>query len=319
MLRLAPTEADLAGRMTPLFDKYEKAVSGFERHELKETSEFYPEQLKNIDTQAPTLYAVGSLEALKTPLISIIGARKATPYGLACAKLAGRIAAECGITVVSGGAIGCDSEAARAALAAGGKTIVVPGTGPDVLYPRSSDDVFYKAVITGGCILTNIPWGMEPRRGSFISRNNIIAGLSRSLVVCEAGIKSGTFSTASRAAELGRHVYAIPGSIFSATSKGTNHLLESGASIVCDEQALEILISLDYGTLRLVASHASENQDELLRALIANPMNITDIGKFLKKDYAEVFGIMSDYEAAGLIERQLDGKYCASKRVFLSG
>lgn len=301
-----------------MYKRYEQALAHYEHWELDPHMADYPDQLRNIGENPPQLFGIGSKEILKTPLISIIGARKATPYGLACAKIAGKIAAECGITVVSGGAIGCDSEAARAALAAGGKTIVVPGTGPDVLYPRSSDDVFYKALTTGGCVVSNTTWHTPPLKGCFVSRNTIIAALSRALIVCEAGFKSGTSITASKAAELGRRIYAVPGSIFSPTSQGTNHMLENGASIICDEQSLEILISLDYGNLRLMSEHQKVDRDNLLTALVANPMSADEIAKFLQLGMAETFALIADYEAACLIERQMDGKYSASVSVLVS-
>lgn len=297
---------------------YESALATFAHHELVMGDESYPQQLLNIGQPPPKLYAVGSLEILKTPLISIIGARKATPYGLAAAKMAGRIAAECGITVVSGGAIGCDSAAATAALEAGGKTIVVPGTGPDVLYPRSSDKLFLDAVKTGGCVLTNIEWGTPPIPGCFVARNTVIAALSRSLIVCEAGIKSGTSITAAKAAELSKHIYAVPGSIYSPTSQGTNHLIENGGSIICDERSLEVLISLDYNLLRLTAETRKTEKDKLLTALISSPMSINEIAALMDVDAATAFGLIADYEAAGLLERQLDGKYSASVSAFLS-
>lgn len=302
-----------------MYNTYKQALPSFEHWELAKGDEDYPEQLTNIGQEPPRLYGVGNKEALKAPLISIIGARKATPYGLACAQMAGRIAAECGITVVSGGAIGCDAAAGRAALDAGGKTIVVPGTGPDVLYPRSSDKLFYDAVMHGGCVVTNTKWETPPLRGCFVSRNTIIAALSRSLIVCEAGIKSGTSITAAKAAELGKRIYAVPGSIFSPTSQGTNHLLQDGASIICDEQSLEILISLDYELLRLVSEHQHIERDKLIAALAASPMNVGEIASYLTLSNAETFALIADYEAAGLISRQLDGKYAASSSVLLSG
>lgn len=301
-----------------MYNKYEKALPSFERHEIHPGSSLYPSQLANIGDPSPVLYAVGSLEVLTQPLISIIGARKATPYGLAVAKMAGRIAAQCGLVVVSGGAIGCDSTAARAALDAGGKTIVVPGTGPDILYPRSSDELFYDAVATGGCVLTNIPWGTPPLKGCFVTRNTVIAALSPSLIVCEAGIKSGTSITANKAAELGKRIYAVPGSIYSPGCMGTNHLIENGAHIICDEQSLEVLISLDYGVMRLVSESQGQERNALLSALVANPMSVNEIASFVKLSPPETLSMLCDYEAAGLVARQIDGKYSASVNVFLS-
>lgn len=296
---------------------YEKYAPDYPHHELNPQDDLYPEDLKNLGHEPPKIYAIGNLDVLKEPLISVIGARKATPYGLACARMSGRIAAECGIVVVSGGAIGCDSESQKAALEAGGKVIVIPGCGPDILYPRSNDSLFYKALETGGCVLSNIAWHQGPRAGTFISRNEIIAALGKALIVCEAGIKSGTFSTASRASDLGKRIYAVPGSIFSPTSAGTNHLLEIGASIVSDSEALETLISLDFGRLRLIEQRTAPKRDALLQALVANPMSSAEIATFTKSDIPSTFALIADLEAAGIIERQLNGKYSASTKELL--
>lgn len=297
---------------------YEQNYAHYPAFELKPSDSYYPETLKNLDHESPRLYGIGDITALNTPLISIIGARKATPYGLACAQLAGQVSAECGLTVVSGGAIGCDSESQRSALKSGGKIIVIPGSGPDVLYPRSSDDVFYGAIKTGGCVITNISWGTEPRPGTFISRNEIIAALSKCLIVCEAGIKSGTSSTAAIAAKLGKHIYSIPGSIFAANSKGTNHLIEDGAAIICDRESLETVISLDYECLHMLAPKGKKTEtDELQEALTANPMTINEIAGFTKLDMPSTFALIADYEAAGIIERQMDGRFALTSRALL--
>lgn len=297
---------------------YQKEQLKYEKHELHPGKANYPKQLMSLGHTSPAIYAIGSLDVLKKPLISIIGARKATPYGLACAQIAGRIAAECGIVVVSGGAIGCDSEAAKSALASGGQTIVIPGCGPDILYPTSNNRLFCDALSTGGCVLSNIAWGVGPTKQTFVSRNEIIAALGQSLIVCEAGLKSGTFTTANMAAGLGKRIYAVPGSIFSSTSRGTNHLLEIGASIVVDEQALEMLISLDYGRLRLISETEAKPPDKLVEALVANPMNTQEIATFLKLDVPSTFALIADYEAAGIIERQFDGKYAPSTNILVN-
>ena len=223
------------------------------------------------------LHGYGDPSVLSGECISIVGARKATPYGRTCAKMAGRAAAECGITVVSGGAIGCDQCAGTAALDAGGRTVVIPGCGADCVYPSSSDKLFARAVRGGGCVVSLEHWGAPPARYTFVRRNKAIAALSTVLVVCEAARPSGTFHTATTAAELGRRVYAVPGSIFSANSRGTNWLIESGASIVTDEESLEGLISLDYGRLRTQVESHDLPRGALLDALVASPMRADEI------------------------------------------
>lgn len=285
--------------------------------ELTEQNESYPDSLRDLDGSAPVLRGIGDVAVLTGECISIIGARQATPYGLACARMAGRVAAECGVTVVSGGAIGCDREAGCAALDAGGVTVVVPGCGADVLYPRSSNKLFIRAVERGGCVVSIERWNTPPRRHTFVRRNRIIAALSRSLIVCEAGRPSGTFGTATTAAELGRRVYAVPGSIWSPMSRGTNWLIEAGAAIVADEQALEGLIALDYGRLRMTPNDPPETRGTLLDALVASPMAPDELASFLNLDIAATLALLAEHEATGTICRLGDGRFAPTKNLLL--
>ncbi|MBQ6394752.1 MAG: DNA-protecting protein DprA, partial [Atopobiaceae bacterium] len=226
------------------------------RWELHVDDEGYPEALRDISDIAPVIYGIGDPEALSRPCISIVGARRATPYGLAIAKMAASIAVECGVCVVSGGAMGCDRAAGEAALEAGGRTVVVAGCGADIVYPKSSARLFREASERGGAVISLEGWGSEPRRYAFPKRNNVIAALSTSLLVTEAGMPSGTFTTATAAANLGRNVYAAPGSIFSPNSAGATRLIETGALIIVDELSLKMRISMDYRVLRLDSNGA---------------------------------------------------------------
>ena len=166
------------------------------RWELTPEDDAYPPSLLDLDPTPPVLYGRGDPRVLCAPCLSVIGARRATPYGIAVAEMAGRVAAECGVVVVSGGALGCDSAAGRAALEAGGRTVVVSGCGADMVYPASSADVYKGAVATGGAVVSLERWGSPPRRYAFPKRNSIIAALSSCLFVTEAGMRSGTMSTA---------------------------------------------------------------------------------------------------------------------------
>ncbi len=279
---------------------------------LRADDESYPKAVLEAYDKPPELHVLGNPLVAERPCISIIGARKATPYGLAAAMLAGRVAAECGIVVVSGGARGCDFAAAKAALDAGGTTIVVPGCGADHVYPASSVEVFEGALRSGGCIMSLEAWGSEPRKHAFPKRNGIIAALGQSLLVAEAGLPSGTFSTASAAFDYGKDVYAIPGSIWSPTCKGTNLLIEQGAAIICDECALETRISLDYSLLRMRSPHAEKSHDELMAALIASPMTPEHLAESLGIPVLELLRELTTREAAGLVERLADGRYSPS-------
>ncbi|MDO4798360.1 MAG: DNA-processing protein DprA [Coriobacteriales bacterium] len=286
-----------------------------QRHELRPNDERYPQVLREEEgVRADVLYVLGDPDVLQEPMVSIIGARKATPYGIAAAQIAGRIAGECGITVVSGGAMGCDYAASRAALDAGGKAVVVCGSGADRIYPASSEDVFRDAVARGGAIVGIEPWGTPPAKYTFPKRNVIIAALSPVLLVAEAGERSGTMGTVDAALEMGRTIYAVPGSIFSPTSQGTNRLIRDGALPIASEPDLEARLSLDYGVLRIIAPHESRAANEVISALSANPMRPEELAPRLEQTVLTLLRTLTDYEAQGIVEHLPDGRYSLTAR-----
>lgn len=287
------------------------------RYLIHPSDECYPEPLKDLE-QAPDLYVLGDPGILGTEMISIVGARRATPYGLAVAEMAARISAECSLTVVSGGARGCDHAASRAALDAGGKTVIVSGVGADLIYPPDSADIFLDTVERGGAIVSLERWGADVRRHQFPKRNRIIAALSGSLLVAEAGLRSGTMSTADTAMELNRRLYAVPGSIFSPTSSGSNSLIRNGAGIICDERDLEQAISSDYGVLRCIAHRTGRPCGDVLSALLASPMRPQELAERLNKDVLTLIKTLSEYEVLGMVVKLPDGRYAPSKDAYLS-
>ncbi len=296
---------------------YAQVIKSLVPWELRKGDELYPKGVLELSGEPPVLRGYGDPRVLRGDCISVIGARRATPYGKTCAKISGRIAAECDITLISGGAVGCDQIAGTAAVNAGGKTVVVPGCGADVVYPASSEELFIRAVTGSGCVVSIERWGCPPLRHTFVRRNRIIAALSKSLVVCEAGKPSGTFSTATQAAELGRNVYAIPGSIFSQNSSGTNWLIENGASIVCDEESLSSLIAYDYGRLRMESKASRASRGTLLDALVASPMTSEEIAALLKLDIPRTLGVLAEQEALGQVTRLMDGRFAPTERALL--
>ena len=285
---------------------------------VEKGDERYPAMLLDLSSPPERLYCKGSPEALSRPSISIVGARRATPYGVAAAKMAGRIAAECGLVVVSGGAMGCDSAAARAALDAGGSTVVVSGCGADRVYPRSSRDVFERAAEGAGVVVSLEPWGSPPRRYAFPKRNRVIAALSEATFVVEAGLRSGTMGTASVASELGRRLYAVPGSIFSPESAGTNRLIADGAAIVCCEADLESCISLDFDRLRLLEQSMPSESSRMMSALVAQPLRADDLANRFEESVLTVLRALGDYEARGWVVRLRDGRYAPSEEFLLA-
>lgn len=233
-----------------------------QRSELLPGSGPFPEQLLELKDIPAKLYVLGNVGLLKTPAIAIVGARKATAYGLECAGRFARRAARRGITVVSGGAIGCDMAAHQGALAAGGKTVVVLGSGADVVYPLRARELFLEVLAAGGTLLSEAPWGSKPHSWAFSKRNRIIAALAKATLIVEAGLPSGTFQTADYTLALGNEILVVPGPIFSATCAGTNHLLLHGALPVVNEESFDDALDMLFGPvsssqLRLFDSPAS--------------------------------------------------------------
>ncbi|MBQ7001935.1 MAG: DNA-processing protein DprA [Oscillospiraceae bacterium] len=192
----------------------------------------YPAALKNIPDPPLVLYYKGQLPSLdSSPVIGVVGTRKASAYGLTSAKRLGYQIGKCGGIVVSGMAYGIDGMAMSGALTAGAKVVGVLGCGADLVYPLSNRALF-KDVERYGCILSEFPPGTPPVKWNFPKRNRIISGLSNGVLVVEAPEKSGALITARLAAEQGRDVFAVPGNIDMPSFVGSNRLLRDGAIMV---------------------------------------------------------------------------------------
>ncbi len=202
----------------------------------------YPQSLKEIADSPPVLYVQGRIDLLSSLCLAMVGSRAATAYGKRSSFSLARDLASAGVTVVSGLALGVDSEAHSGALSAQGATIGVLGCGLDVVYPRQNQKL-YEQIRKHGLLVTEYPLGTKPDGFRFPARNRIIAGLSRGVVVVEAARKSGSLITAEMALDEGRDVFAVPGQIDSFKSCGTHWLLQQGAKLV--QSADDILVELD--------------------------------------------------------------------------
>ena len=284
-----------------------------QRSELRLGEAGYPACVAELAAPPERLYVRGNVDALGRPALSVIGSRRATPYGLACAEMAAQVAAESGIAVVSGGARGCDQAAGLAALDAGGVHVVVLGCGADVVYPASSRRLIERALAAGGAVVSLESWGTPPQRWAFPKRNRVIAALSAALFVTEAGMPSGTFGTAETSVELGREVLVTPGSILSAQSRGSNYLIAQGACCISDVEALEVAISRIYGTLRYdrrgkAAPALDAHERRVVDCLLADPMRPDALAAALRMDELSCMRLLSSCAAHGLVEQLLDGR-----------
>ena len=201
----------------------------------------YPRALLEIADPPPLLYLVGRAELLRRECLAVVGSRNATAQGEQNAETFSRALSEAGLTVVSGLALGIDAAAHRGGLAGPGSTIAVLGTGVDVIYPRRNEDLA-RQVASRGLIASEFALGTGPIASNFPRRNRIISGLARGCLVIEAAAASGSLITARSAADQGREVFAIPGSIHSPLSKGCHALIKTGAKLV--ESADDVLAEL---------------------------------------------------------------------------
>lgn len=272
----------------------------------------YPSLLLENADPPSVLYMKGRVELLTQTAIAIVGSRHATPQGERDAEAFAAELASSGLVIVSGQALGIDAAAHRGALKVGGATIAVIGTGADRIYPARNQKLA-RQIAEQGVVLSEFPLGTEPLAANFPRRNRLIAGLSRGCLVVEAALDSGSLITARLAAEQGREVFAIPGSIHSPQAKGCHRLLKQGAKLV--ECAADILEELAWigGPAAGVANANSQPSlaltpttaedpasNELLAALGHSPCDSDTL--------AQRTGLTADRLCAMLATLELDGR-----------
>jgi DNA processing protein len=201
----------------------------------------YPRALLEIPDPPALIYVIGRSELLQHPALAIVGSRNATAQGESNAESFAKAFSDAGLTIVSGLAMGIDAAAHRGGLSGPGSTIAVLGTGVDVIYPRRNADLAAQ-IAERGLLLSEFALGTAPAAFNFPRRNRLISGLARGCLVVEAAAASGSLITARTAAEQGREVFAIPGSIHSPLSRGCHALIKTGAKLV--ESAQDVLDEL---------------------------------------------------------------------------
>jgi DNA processing protein len=258
----------------------------------------YPKQLLEIPDPPAVMYATGNLELLAAPGLAVVGSRNATPQGVENARSFSQIFSASGLTIVSGLALGVDSAAHRGGLQGRGSTIAVFGTGLDTIYPKRNE-ALAKDIAEHGALLSEFPLGTPPNAGNFPQRNRLIAGLARGCLVVEAALGSGSLITARLAAEQGRDVFSIPGSIHSPVSKGCHALIKQGAKLV--ESAQDVLEELGVlATVRGPAPSTEGADNGLLEKMGFDPCNIDIL--------AERSGLTAEAVSAMLLQLELDGR-----------
>ncbi|NOZ26991.1 MAG: DNA-protecting protein DprA [Chloroflexi bacterium] len=268
----------------------------------------YPRNLLQIYDPPPVLYVRGELTPEDEWAVAVVGTRRASAYGREAARRLSEDLARNRVTVVSGLARGIDAVAHRAALEAGGRTIAVLGSGVDVIYPPEHRRLA-QSIAENGAILSEYPLGTRPEGGNFPPRNRIISGLSKGVIIVEAGVRSGALITADFAAEQGRDVFAVPGSIFQRGSVGTNRLIQEGAHPVLSAsdvlEALNLEQIAEQAEMRAVVP-SDPAEERLMAHLGADPVHVDDLAQAAGLPISVVSSTLALMELKGMV-RQVGG------------
>jgi len=274
----------------------------------------YPPLLREIIDPPFAMFYRGDLSLLQKPMVAVVGSRRASAYGMNAAAHLARQLAGAGVVIVSGLARGIDASAHQAALDCASPTIAILGTGIDIIYPRSHAKLT-RAIADHGLLMTEFPPGTPPLAANFPVRNRLISGISLGTVIVEATGKSGSLITARMAAEQGREVFAVPGSIFASATEGPHRLIQYGAKLVHD--AADILEELP-GGLSLPDAHGAPEPEEPLRDVLAvftreEAMHIDGVAQKLGRSVASVSQAVLQLELGGWIRALPGSRYVRAR------
>lgn len=277
----------------------------------------YPQRLKEIHDYPPIIYIRGTLLSEDECCIAVVGTRRATAYGRQVTEEIVTDLSKNKITIVSGLAKGIDSIAHRAALDAGGRTVAIFASGLDTVYPAENVRLA-REIMERGALISEYPLGTRPKADNFPRRNRILSGISLGVLVVEAGEKSGALITAEQALQQNREVFAIPGSILSPTSRGTNNLLQQGAKLV--RNYLDILEELNLAmvTQQLEMKEllpTDKTESLLLKQLSAEPTHIDEICRQSGLAAALVGGTLTMMELKGMVKQVGGMNYVLAREI----
>lgn len=295
-----------------LLDATLRWLEDADHHIVCPADPFYPPALLELGDTPPVLYACGRVELLCEPALAIVGSRNATAQGLRDAHSFAKAIAGEGLAIVSGLAIGIDSAAHLGGLEEAASSIAILGNGPDIVYPPDNA-ALSAALAKRGCLLSEFALGTPPLAWNFPRRNRLISGMSKGVLVVEAGIPSGTLSTARLASEQGREVFAIPGSIHSPVSKGCHRLIQHGAKLV--QTAQDVLEEIGWRRARSDDAHGIEAVappcDPVLEALGFAAATLEQLASRTGLDAASLAARMSLLELQGRVVALAGGSFQA--------
>jgi DNA processing protein len=262
----------------------------------------YPAPLLEIGDPPPVFYCHGRRDLLAAPAFAIVGSRNATPQGCADAEAFGAALSAAGFVIVSGLALGIDAAAHRGGLAGAGSSMAVIGTGPDRVYPARNRALAHE-LAARGLVLSEFAVGTPPLKQNFPRRNRLVSGLSRGVLVVEATLSSGSLITARLAAEQGREVFALPGSIHSPFSKGGHRLIREGAKLV--ETAQDILdeLGIENAPPHSAKPRTRAKPDAVMRAVLRalghDPADVDTLASRTRLSIAAIVAALTALELDG--------------------
>ena len=301
-------------------DKLWDKILAQDIHILTWNDELYPPRLKEIEQPPPVLYVRGELLPEDHFAVAIVGTRKITPYGRQVTEELAAFLAANGVTVISGLARGVDAVAHSTALKAGGRTVAVLGSGVDRIYPPENR-ALAEQMMSRGALVSDYPVGTPPESSNFPPRNRIISGLSLAVIVVEAGQTSGALITAEFAAEQGREVFGVPGSILAPQSKGTNKLIQNGAlPLLTPNDLLQALNLTRVGAQKVARKilPADEVEAQVMNALGDEPLHVDEIRNQTGLPVEKVSAALVMMELKGMV-RQVGSMHYVAVREVQSG
>lgn len=307
-----PVDAILAGPDLATLDRERVWLDDPRNHLLTFSDPAYPPLLREIADAPALLFARGELHVLSAPQLAVVGSRNPTTGGCETARAFSAHLARAGLVITSGLALGIDACAHEAALAAEGGTIAIAATGLDRVYPAAHRELAHR-IADHGALVSEFPLGTPPRREHFPQRNRLISGLSLGVLVIEAALKSGSLITARLAAEQGREVFAIPGSIHSPLARGCHALIRQGAKLV--ETASDVLEELGALAQFVAAPPAATGpaplpaEAELLAHMGYDPVDADVLVERSGLTPGAVSSMLLHMELRGLVEARPGGKY----------
>lgn len=280
-----------------------------DNHVITFADSSYPQKLLEIADPPPVLYVKGRLDLLNHPGFAIVGSRNATAQGMGNAEAFAGTLSNAGLTIISGLALGIDAAAHRGGLSGAASTLAVIGTGLDVVYPARNRELAHR-IAAQGTLISEFALGTPAVASNFPRRNRLICGLSRGVLVVEAAVSSGSLITARLAADQGREVFAIPGSIHSPLSKGCHALIKQGAKLV--ESAQDVLEELGEALAAPAAVSDAEHRPEahpLLAHIGFDPVPTEVLQQRSGLDAARINSALTTLELEGQIESLPGGRW----------